>query len=143
MGKFNWWRRFKTHKPLTKKQAKKGIPFTLQKIQHGDFDISPYYEQMQEELRIGNALEQQIKSRQIGEEAKRDQIRKMWAGQMKRYNKLSEDFLRDENMRLTTFKQTLLDDFGADNDFWDKTVEKCDGNALQFYHVYLNFVRNK
>lgn len=143
MSKFNWWRRHKTFKPLTKKQAKPGESFLVQKIKHGDFSISPYWEQMQYELQLGQQYEDEIRMSILGTEAKEDKIRTSWAKQMKRYNKLSEDFLKDEHLRLSSLRTMFLEEFGQDNDYWEKSLSLCDGDVIDLYKIYSQLAHGK
>lgn len=139
MGKFNWWKRQRPTQKLQRKNAKKGIPFLLQQIDHGDFDHSDYKQQAEEELvRCERELKQFTKTYK-GADAKKDEryltIERKYR---KRYNKLMESYYDEETKRLVDLRGSLIREFGID--VWDEVLREAfkrdTPGAREFYFLY-------
>lgn len=136
MGRFNWWRRHSSHKFLSKRNADPRRSFFVQQLENDDFKISPYLAQMQYEMSLLIERETEINKSRLGWDAKQEKIRQLWARQMKRYNKLAEDFDRDEQQRLFQLKQSLITEFRQD--VWDTALDECEGDEKELYTIYRN-----
>lgn len=139
MGKFNWWRRYRSKQKLQRKDAKKGIPFLLQQIDHGDFDHSDLKRQAEEELVRCNKDLQQFTKAYKGLDAKSDEryldIERKYR---KRYNKLMEDYHEEEVKMLMELRLSLIKHFEVD--VWSEVVQeafkKDSTGAKDFYFLY-------
>lgn len=138
MGKspWNWWRRHRKRRPLQRKDAFKGKSFLLQQIEHGDLDPSEYYQQALDELVFAERDKQALADKWVAYEAslriKQDEIDRKYR---KRYNKLMEDYDRDENTMLNYLREALVKEFKVD--CWDSALHAVgDGDLKDFYYVY-------
>lgn len=143
MSKFNWWRRTKKKSKLQRKDAFKGRSFLLQQIENGDYDYSDYRRQALQELdyckkeqaQITNTWKASAQSLQV----KLDEVERKY---IKRYNKLMEDFQKEEQNLLVALKADLTKEFKID--CWSEAIEEADDQDLvQFYHTYKKVVQEK
>jgi aromatic ring hydroxylase len=143
MAKYNWWRRYKKKAPLQKKDALRGKSFLLQQIEHGDYDPSDYYLQALDELRRAKKEQAQITAAwTAGPESLKDRLDKIERKYIKRYNKLMEDHMNEENRLLQLLRSRLVSEFGMD--VWHEAI-KADPNqdTLGLYHNYRKIVQTK
>ena len=104
---FYWWRRFRTHKYLPHNAP------LLRKIQNGDYDYPPYFQQAQWELEWAKDEQEQYVKDYIGsgnpctDEAYEDIGRRA----RKRYKKLIEDGYEVESRHLSTLVEGLAKRF--------------------------------
>ena len=100
---FYWWRRFRTHKYLPHNAP------LLRKIQNGDYDYPPYFQQAQWELEWADDEQEQYIKNYVGngnprtDEAYEDIGRRA----RKRYKKLIEDGYEVESRHLSTLVEGL------------------------------------
>ena len=100
---FYWWRRFKSHKYLPHNAP------LLRKIQNGDYDYPPYFQQAQWELEWADDEQEQYIKDYVGngdprtDEAYEDIGRRA----RKRYKKLIEDGYEVESRHLSTLVEGL------------------------------------
>ena len=100
---FYWWRRFKSHKYLPHNAP------LLRKIQNGDYDYPPYFQQAQWELEWADDEQEQYIKNYVGngdprtDEAYEDIGRRA----RKRYKKLIEDGYEVESRHLSTLVEGL------------------------------------
>lgn len=142
MSRYNWWRRgHKTQSQLKPIQIKKGRSKLLQKIEHGDFDVSPYLKLAQREL----VLTQQKKVELVaGWKGRRESLQEKLdavdlAGQ-KRYNRLYKDYHEQEQRLLDQLKHKLRVEFKVD--LWDYCLQQCeDQDVKQFYQLYKQYAQ--
>jgi len=139
MSKFNWWRRYRPKARLQRKNAKKGIPFLLQQIDHGDFDHSDYKRQAEEELnRCEKELQQFTKNYKGSDPQNDERYLEIERKYRKRYNRLMEDYYNEEASRLMELRFCLIREFGID--VWEETfqeaIKKDIPGAREFYFLY-------
>lgn len=130
VNKFFWWRRFPTHKTISKYH-----PFP-QKIDNGDFDYSPYFQQADWELEW---MEQDIATKTShckSIEGINEVTREVQEIYFKRRNRLLEDAMKDEHNRLEYLKENLIFTYGGNKDLCDEVMEKCDGDYYQLIQDY-------
>ena len=100
---FYWWRRFRSHKYLPHNAP------LLRKIQNGDYDYPPYFQQAQWELEWADDEQKQYIKDYVGsgdprtDEAYEDIGRRA----RKRYKKLIEDGYEVESRHLSTLVEGL------------------------------------
>ena len=100
---FYWWRRFRSHKYLLHNAP------LLRKIQNGDYDYPPYFQQAQWELEWADDEQEQYIKDYVGngdprtDEAYEDIGRRA----RKRYKKLIEDGYEVESRHLSTLVEGL------------------------------------
>ena len=100
---FYWWRRFRSHKYLPHNAP------LLRKIQNGDYDCPPYFQQAQWELEWADDEQEQYIKDYVGsgdprtDEAYEDIGRRA----RKRYKKLIEDGYEVESRHLSTLVEGL------------------------------------
>jgi len=112
MSQFNWWRRSKKKPPLQRKDALKGKSFTLQQIEHGDYDPSDYLRQAKQELVLAKQEQDKIvKSWTAGPESLKHKLHMVELKYIKRYNKLMEDYDAEEQRLLKKLREALVKEF--------------------------------
>jgi len=143
MGKFNWWRRFKKKRPLTRKQAFKGKSFLLQQIEHGDYDYSDYRRQALLELEWCKNEQEKIAAKWLGGPLSlQDKLDQVYRKYIKRYNRLMEDHDNLETKLLFSLKESLILEFGID--VWDQALDfDWEQDLKQFYHNYKTIAQNE
>ena len=108
----------------------------LQQIEHGDLDPSEYYQQALDELASAERDKQALADKWVAYEAslrvRQDEIDRKYR---KRFNKLMDDYDRDENTRLNYLREALMKEFEVD--CWDRALDAVgDGDLKDFYYVY-------
>lgn len=143
MSKFNWWRRTKKKPKLQRKDAFKGKSFLLQQIENGDYDYSDYRRQALQELDFCKREQAQIsKTWKANAESLQVRLEEIERKYIKRYNKLMEDFQKEEQNLLLALKANLIKEFRVD--CWDEAVEKADDQDLvHFYHTYKKVMQER
>jgi hypothetical protein len=145
MGKFNWWRRQRPKAKLDRKKAKLGVPFILQQIEHGDFDHSDFKRQAEQELVLcEQTLATFVKNYKGSAPTLDDRYLEIERKFRKRYNKLMEDYHKEEVATLMELRVALIKHFEVD--VWDETVQEAFKRdtigAKDFYFLY-NELTNK
>ena len=131
---FYWWRRFRSHKCLPYKAS------LLSKIENGDFDFIEFYQQAKWELHwMKEEQDEFIKNYQSRDpEAYKQDNRYMdiELRYRKRYNKLIEDAMNEENDSLSKLRNELSKKFKiAKDDVW-KIMSEFGGSTRDLYfHV--------
>ncbi len=131
---FYWWRRFRSHKCLPYKAS------LLSKIENGDFDFTEFYQQAKWELHwMKEEQDEFIKNYQSRDpEAYKQDNRYMdiELRYRKRYNKLIEDAMNEENDSLSKLRNELSKKFKiAKDDVW-KIMSEFGGSTRDLYfHV--------
>lgn len=143
MSRFTWWRRERPKKKLTVAQAKKNKLKSVaqQQLEYGNFDHSPYYNQVQKELQLKDQALAEFCANYKGERPEQDiRYREIWKKHQVRYLKLMEDYHNDELRTLGELRKALIDEFEID--VWDEVIEYALKNdisgAKEFYISYNN-----
>ncbi len=136
MSRFNWWRRSRKQKPLQKKEALKNKSFLLQQIEHGDYNYSDYFNQANFELSLCEKEKQKLEASWVGySDSLKYALLDVEKRYRKRYNKLMEDHIKEENRLLFNLQQSLLREFKVD--LWEESLELSkDCDILGFYQNY-------
>ena len=143
MSQFNWWIRSKKKPPLQKKDAFIGKSFTLQQIEHGDYDPSDYLRQAKHELVLAKEEQAKItKSWTAGPESLKHKLHTVELKYIKRYNKLMEDYDAEEQRLLKKLREALVKEFNGD--YWEQAL-KVDKNQdlIQFFNSYRKIALQK
>ena len=134
---FYWWRRFRTHKYLPHNAP------LLRKIQNGDFDYPPYFQQAEWELEWAKEEQEQYVDEYKGTGNPRtdeayDDIEKR---ARKRYKKLIEDALEVETRHLNTLTEGLAKQFKLQKETVKTSMEEFGGTIEELYiHVKRNYI---
>ena len=104
---FYWWRRFRTHKYLPHNAP------LLRKIQNGDYDYPPYFQQAQWELEWAKDEQEQYVKDYVGngDPSKDEAYEDIERRARKRYKKLMEDAYEVESRHLSTLVEGLAKRF--------------------------------
>ena len=129
---FYWWRRFRTHKYLPHNAP------LLRKIQKGDFDYPPYFQQAEWELEWAKEEQEQYVNEYKGTGNPRtdeayDDIEKR---ARKRYKKLIEDAYEVEHRHLTSLTEALNKKFKVSKEKI-KTIMETFGGTTEELYIYV------
>ena len=126
---FYWWRRFRTHKYLPHNTP------LLRKIQNGDFDYPPYFQQAEWELEWAKEEQEQYVDEYKGtgnphtDEAYNDIEKRA----RKRYKKLIEDAYDVETRHLNTLTESLAKQFKIRKEIITTSMETFGGTIEELY----------
>ena len=136
MSKFNWWRRHKPKKKLKREDALLGVSFTLQQIRNGDYNVSDYRRQAQEEIVLMEAEIQKItNSWRGGKDSLKERTDEVERKYIKRFNRLIKDYHEEEIRLILSLKESLEKEFGIN--VFDEAVEQYGTGTLEeFYFGY-------
>ena len=129
---FYWWRRFRSHKYLPHNAS------LLRKIQNGDYDYPPYFQQAQWELEWADDEQEQYIKDYVGngdprtDEAYEDIGRRA----RKRYKKLIEDAYETESRHLSTLVEGLAKRFNQPKETI-KTIMGEFGGTIEELYIHL------
>ena len=129
---FYWWRRFRSHKYLPHNAP------LLRKIQNGDYDYPPYFQQAQWELEWADDEQEQYIKDYVGngnprtDEAYEDIGRRA----RKRYKKLIEDGYEVESRHLSTLVEGLSKRFKLPKETI-KTLMGEFGGTIEELYIHL------
>jgi len=116
---YNWWRRNEKRKRLDKKSS------LIDKIKHGDFEYSQYYDEAQEELQTIERIkeEQTERGKRLGLRGVTidENIRKETDQYHRRYTRLMNDHNEEEDRLLNELKISLKQEFG---NHWEYLYKK-------------------
>jgi hypothetical protein len=116
---YNWWRRNEKRKRLDKKSS------LIDKIKHGDFEYSQYYDEAQEELQTIERIkeEQTERGKRLGLRGVTidENIRKETDQYHRRYTRLMNDHNEEEDRLLNELKLSLKKEFG---NHWEYLYKK-------------------
>ena len=135
---FYWWRRFRTHKYLPHNAP------LLRKIQNGDYDYPPYFQQAQWELEWADDEQEQYIKNYVGngnprtDEAYEDIGRRA----RKRYKKLIEDGYEVESRHLSTLVEGLSKRFKLPKETI-KTLMGEFGGTIEELYIDIKRKKNK
>ena len=134
---FYWWRRFRTHKYLPHNAP------LLRKIQNGDYDYPPYFQQAQWELEWADDEQEQYIKNYVGngnprtDEAYEDIGRRA----RKRYKKLIEDGYEVESRHLSTLVEGLSKRFKLPKETIKTLMGEFGGTIEELYiHLKQNHI---
>lgn len=141
MGRFNYWKRgVRVAKLPSSKSLFKGKSKTLQYIERGVFDHSPYWSMADMEWEFFAEDVKKFKQANLGvsTQAVDEYCSTRRLMYNKRVQKLREWHQEYESTRLRLL-QTLLDkEFGKN--CWDEALLKCDGTLSGLFHTYKSLV---
>ena len=135
---FYWWRRFRSHKYLPHNAP------LLRKIQNGDYDYPPYFQQAQWELEWADDEQEQYIKDYVGngnprtDEAYEDIGRRA----RKRYKKLIEDAYEVESRHLSTLVEGLAKRFNLPKETI-KTLMGEFGGTIEELYIDIKRKKNK
>tara|TARA_R100001509_G_C4828273_1_gene202358 strand:+ start:352 stop:804 length:453 start_codon:yes stop_codon:yes gene_type:complete len=135
---FYWWRRFRSHKYLPHNAP------LLKKIQNGDYDYPPYFQQAQWELEWADDEQEQYIKDYVGngdprtDEAYEDIGRRA----RKRYKKLIEDGYEVESRHLSTLVEGLSKRFKLPKETI-KTLMGEFGGTIEELYIDIKRKKNK
>ena len=134
---FYWWRRFRSHKYLPHNAP------LLRKIQNGDYDYPPYFQQAQWELEWADDEQEQYIKNYVGngnprtDEAYEDIGRRA----RKRYKKLIEDGYEVESRHLSTLVEGLSKRFKLPKETIKTLMGEFGGTIEELYiHLKQNHI---
>ena len=134
---FYWWRRFRSHKYLPHNAP------LLRKIQNGDYDYPPYFQQAQWELEWADDEQEQYIKDYVGngnprtDEAYEDIGRRA----RKRYKKLIEDAYEVESRHLSTLVEGLSKRFKLPKETIKTLMGEFGGTIEELYiHIKQNYI---
>lgn len=122
-NQFYWWRRFKARNTLHK-----NFPL-LTRIKNGDFDYSDYRVQALYELKLAEEKANTYPSYAYTE---RDEVLVMGR---RRYNRLMEDFMKDEFYLLQGIKEEFCKWFWISEEEFDRYMNMCDDGLIELYEL--------
>lgn len=122
-NRFYWWRRFKSRDTLHK-----NFPL-LERIKNGDFDYSDYRVQALYELQLA---EEKVKTYAHYEYTERDEAKEMG---IRRYNRLMQDFMKDEFYLLQSIKDEFCKWFRISEEEFNRYMDMCDGGLENLYDI--------
>ena len=122
-NRFYWWRRFKSRDTLHK-----NFPL-LARIKNGDFDYSDYRVQALYELELA---EEKVNSFPTYAYTERDEAKEMGR---RRYNRLMEDFMKDEFYLLQGIKEEFCKWFWISEEEFDRYLNMCDEGLEELYEL--------
>ena len=135
---FYWWRRFRSHKYLPHNAS------LLKKIQNGDYDYPPYFQQAQWELEWAKDEQEQYVKDYVGsgnprtDEAYEDIERRA----RKRYKKLIEDAYEVESRHLSTLVEGLSKRFKLPKETI-KTLMGEFGGTIEELYIDIKHKKNR
>ena len=132
---FYWWRRFKTHKFLPTK-----FPL-IDKIENGDFEYSPFFEQAKWELEWMKEEQNEFIKNYQGDNYEGDNLyADIEVKARKRYNKLFEVGMKDEFDRMDNLIKGLAKEFKLNKDYIKEITEEFGGTTKKLYIHIANIV---
>ena len=117
---FRWWRNYQVPKPLPKNAL------MIHRIKKGDFETSPYFWMAQAALweKHDNDTNDKLEAY--------DQ-RKRGSMLLSKYERLMEDFKKDEEERIETFIKEISLAFKLDKEQLQNEFNEFPGTILEFY----------
>lgn len=114
----------------------------VDRIKHGDFDLSYFQKMIERENKEFSKVEKQVEKAVKGSDKDREDA--MGYYRRKHFNRvqhLTERLLVDEQKKLAELRTALNEEFGID--IWEDALEECDGGAMDLYNVYRKRAANK
>jgi hypothetical protein len=122
-NRFYWWRRFKSRDTLHKNFS------LIERIKNGDFDYSDYRVQALYELELA---EEKVNSFPTYAYTEREEALEMGR---RRYNRLMEDFMKDEFYLLQGIKEEFCKWFWISEEEFDRYMNMCDDGLIELYEL--------
>ena len=121
---FRWY----TSGKYRKKPLKSNAPLLL-KIQNGDFELSPFYKEAEDNHKLYDKMYNEYVKNSHSKDEHHIRHEAHQYAKMKRIkaHKLEEKGLEEENSRLLELKKRLKEEFGKC--LWDKSLEKQRGKG--------------
>lgn len=128
---FYWWRRFRSHRNLPYKAS------LLSKIRNGDFEYSQFFQEAEWELHWMKEEQKEFIENYKGKDPEQDKLyMDIELRARKRYNKLYEDAMNEENDRLTRLVDQLYKQFKMPKDeIRDIMSEFGDTTEKLYFHI--------
>ena len=125
---FYWWRRFRSHKSLPYKAS------LLDKIRNGDFEYSQFFQEAEWELHWMKEEQEEFIKNYQGKDYWNDKLyMDIELRARKRYNKLYEDVMNEENDRLTRLVDNLYKLFKMSKDNIRDIMDEFGGTTEKLY----------
>ena len=134
---FYWWRRFRTHKYLPHNTP------LLRKIQNGDYNYPPYFQQAEWELEWAKDEQEQYVKDYVGSgnPCKDEAYEEIEKRARKRYKKLIEDAYEVESRHLSTLTEGLAKRFKLPKETIKTLMEEFGGTIEELYiHIKRNHI---
>ena len=127
---FYWYRRFKTHKSLPYKAR------LLDKIENGDFEYSEFFQQADWELHwMKDEQKEFIQNYKGFDNPENDTLyMDIEIKARKRWSKLIEDGMKDEQNRMDKLVNGLYRLFKVSKDIIREEMNEFDGTTKEFYY---------
>ena len=127
---FYWYRRFRAHKPLPYKAR------LLDKIENGDFEYSEFFQQADWELHwMKDEQKEFIQNYKGFDNPENDTLyMDIEIKARKRWSKLIEDGMKDEQNRMDKLVNGLYRLFKVSKDTIRDEMEEFDGTTKEFYY---------
>ena len=121
---FRWYTKGK----YRKKPLKSNTPLLL-KIQNGDFELSPFYREAEDNHKLYNKMYNEYIQNSHSQDEQSIKHEAHQYAKMKRIKaqKLEEKALEEEHTRLNQLRKELTAEFGKD--LWEKSLEKQRGKG--------------
>ena len=127
---FYWYRRFRAHKPLPYKAR------LLDKIENGDFEYSEFFQQADWELHwMKDEQKEFIQNYKGFDNPENDTLyMDIEIKARKRWSKLIEDGMKDEQNRMDKLVNGLYRLFKVSKDIIREEMNEFDGTTKEFYY---------
>lgn len=122
-NKFRWYTSINRKKPLPKSSP------LLLRIQNGDFEYSPYFDEAKYNRELAVEAYEMTKKNALISDPTQLEMEALYAGRMKRVKALKLDEVgdTDENKRLKELRDALTEEF--EKDLWEKSMERKRGKG--------------
>ena len=120
-NQFKWWRNYQVPKPIHKLKP------WVERIKNGDFETSPYFWMAQMALWEKHDNDQNDSLEPYHQ-------RKQGSMLLTKYEKLMDDFERDEDERIETFVKECSRDLAFNKEKFRKEFESFPDTVLEFYN---------
>ena len=117
---FQWWRRYKSKEPLSKKSP------LYEKIANGDYDFSTYLYQAEHEMYL---MEDKLKTVKHPED--QHEIRSLF---MERYRRLILDYEKEETIKMRQLKSDFVSTFKIERKELEEIMENFNGTLIELYN---------
>jgi hypothetical protein len=122
-NRFRWYTSKVRKKPLPKSSP------LLLRIQNGDFEYSPYFDEAKYNRELAVEAYEMTKKNALISDPTQLEMEALYAGRMKRVKALKLDEVgdKDENKRLKELRDALTEEF--EKDLWEKSMERKRGKG--------------
>jgi hypothetical protein len=119
-NKFQWWRRYKSREPLSKKAP------LYDKIINGDYDYSSYLYQAEHEMYL---MEDKLNA--VKHPDDKHEIRSLF---MERYRRLILDYEKEESAVMRQLKSDFVSTFKIKRHELEEIMENFNGTLIELYN---------